>query len=125
MKISGKVEKGTKKAQKFLSLKPYKDRIEKKTGFRPFPGTLNLEVDKEKHRKLREQKEAERIESFEYEGDDYGGLELYKVKIEGLEAALLDIDRADHGDEVAEIIAPEKLRASLGIEDGDRVKISG
>jgi len=125
MKVSGKVETGKKKAQKFLSLKPYKDRIEEKTGFRPFPGTLNLEVDTEKHRKLREQNQEERIEGFTYEGNDYGGLGLYKIKIEGLEAALLDIDRADHGDEVAEIIAPEKLRASLGLEDGDRVEFSG
>ena len=125
MKISGEVKTGTKKAQKFLSLKPYKDRIEEKTGFRPFPGTLNLGVNEEEHRKLKEQKEAKRIQCFNYEGTDYGGLELYKVKIEGIEAALLDIDRADHGEEIAEIIAEEKLRAELGLEDGNEVEFSG
>lgn len=123
MRISGEVQTGAKKAQKFLSLKPYKDRIEEKTDFRPFPGTLNLRVDKEKHRELKKGREAERIEGFNYEGEDYGGLELYSIKIEGLNAALLDIDRADHGEEVAEIIAEEKLRAELGLEDGDRVEI--
>jgi len=125
MKISGEVKTGTKKAQKFLSLKPYKDRIEEKTGFRPFPGTLNLEVDEEQHRKLKKEKEKQRIEGFNYEGNDYGGLELYRVKIKGLEAALLDIDRADHGDEIAEIIAEEKLRAKIGLEDGDTVEFDG
>jgi riboflavin kinase len=125
MKISGEVRTGTKKAQRFLSLKPYKDRIEEKTGFRPFPGTLNLEVDEDKHRKLKKEKEEQRIEGFNYEGNDYGGLELYRVKIKGLEAALLDIDRADHGDEIAEIIAEEKLRAEIGLEDGDTVELDG
>lgn len=125
MKLEGEVTTGRKKAQKFLSLEPYKDRIEEKTGIRPFPGTLNIEVNEEKHQEFREEKEEERIEGFTYEEEDYGGLELYTVKIEGLEAALLDIDRADHGDEVAEIIASEKLRAELGLEDGDKVNIHG
>ena len=125
MKISGEVKTGTKKAQKFLSLKPYKDRIEEKTGFRPFPGTLNLEVDEEKHRKLKQEKEEQRIEGFNYQGKDYGGLELYRINIGGLEAALLDIDRADHGEEIAEVIAEEKLRAEIGLEDGDKVEFDG
>jgi riboflavin kinase len=124
LKLEGRVTTGTKQAQKFLSLKPYKDRIEEKTGFRAFPGTLNLKVNEEKHRKFRQEHEEQRIDGFTYEEEDYGGLELYKIKIEGLEAALLDIDRADHGDEVAEIVAPEKLRAELCLEDGDEVEIN-
>lgn len=125
MKIKGEVKTGTKKAQEFLSLKPYKDRIEDKAGFRPFPGTLNLKVNKEKLKKFRRNREEQRIEGFDYEGENYGGLKLYKVEIRGFEAALLDIDRADHGDEVAEIIAEEKLRSELGLEDGETVDFSG
>ena len=83
-----------------------------------------MEVDEDKHRKLKKEKEEQRIEGFNYEGNDYGGLELYRISIEGLNAALLDIDRADHGDEIAEIIAEEKLRAELGLEDGDEVEIN-
>ncbi len=123
--LEGKVTTGTKKAQKFLSLKPYIRRINDKTGFKPFPGTLNLEVDPEQHRELREELEKKRVDGFSYEGEDYGGLDIYEVEMGEREAALLDIDRADHGDEVAEIIAPEKLRAEEGLEDGDRVKIHG
>lgn len=123
--ISGQVTTGKKQAQKFLSLKPYKEKIEDKTGFRPFPGTLNLEVRPGKREKFTQERQADRIEGFNYEGKDYGGLELYKVKVEGHEAALLDIDRADHGEEIVEVIASEKLRAELGLEDGDEVQIDG
>ena len=124
-KISGEVTTGKEEAQKFLSLKPYKEKIEEEIGFRPFPGTLNLEVRPEEREKFTEEREADRIEGFNYEGKDYGGLELYKVELKGFEAALLDIDRADHGDEIVEVIASEKLRAELGLEDGDEVKIDG
>jgi len=124
-KISGRVKTGKKQAQKFLSLEPYQEKIEDKTGFRPFPGTLNLQVRPEEREKFTEEMEADRIEGFNYEGKDYGGLELYKVELSGFEAALLDIDRADHGDEIVEVIASEKLRAELGLEDGDEVKIDG
>lgn len=125
MKLEGNVVSGKKEAQKFLSLKPYKEKIEEKTGFRPYEGTLNLEVDPKKHGKFKQKVARENIEGFNYQGKDYGGLELYQVEIEGVEAALLDINRADHGDEIAEIIAPVKLREKLQLKDGDKVKIHG
>ncbi|MFB6115381.1 MAG: DUF120 domain-containing protein [Candidatus Nanohalobium sp.] len=125
MKLEGKVISGKGEAQKFLSMKPYEDKIEEKAGFRPFPGTLNLKVTPEKLEEFKQRKEARKIEGFEYEGDDYGGLELYEAEIEGLEVALLDIERADHGEDVAEVVAPVKLREKLDIVDGDRVEIDG
>lgn len=125
MELAGRVVTGTGKAQKFLSLEPYKEKIEQKTGINPFPGTLNINTDEEKIRELKKKKNNIRIEGFQYEGEDYGGLDLYKVEIEGLEAALLDIDRAEHREETAEIIAEEKLRKKLDLEDGDRVKLNG
>lgn len=125
MKLEGKVTTGKGEAQKFLSLKPYKEKIEEKTDFRPFEGTLNLKVDPEEHRKFKQEKEGKKIKSFEYEGNDYGGLELYCVELEGVEAAVLDIDRADHDSDVAEIVAPVKLRDKLELEDGDKVKVDG
>lgn len=125
MKLEGKVVSGKKEAQKFLSMEPYKEKINEKTGFRPFEGTLNLEVNPEKHGQFKEEKERQKIDSFEYEGNDYGGLKLYKVEIEGVKGALLDINRADHGEDIAEVIAPVKLRDRLNLEDGEEVKIDG
>lgn len=125
MKLKGIAETGGKNAQKFLSLEPYREKIREKLGFSPFPGTLNLRVDVDEQRELKASLNSKRIEGFDFEGEEYGGLDLYPVEVEGIEAALLDIDRGDHGDEVAELIAEEKLRAELGIEDGDEVKIDG
>lgn len=125
MKIEGRVREGKGEAQKFLSMEPYKEKIEDKTGFRPFPGTLNVEVDPERIEEFKDEREEKRVEGFEHEGKDFGGIKLYEMEIEGFEAVLLDIDRADHGEEIAEIVAEEKLRESLGLEDRDKVEISG
>ena len=123
MKLEGKVTTGKGTAKKFLSLKPYKDRIEEKTGFRPFPGTLNLKVNTHKLEKFKENRGGKSIDGFEYEGRDYGGLKLYTAKIEDLEAAVLDIDRSDHEENIVEVISPVKLRDELGLEDGQRLQI--
>lgn len=123
MKLKGKITSGKGTAKKFLSLKPYKDKIEDRTGFRPFPGTLNLEVELEKIEEFKERKDEKNMEGFEYEGQDYGGLKLYEAKIEGLECAVLDIDRSDHDENIVEIVAPVNLRDELGLEDGDEVEI--
>lgn len=125
MKITGKVKEGKGKAQKFLSMKPYKQKIKDITGFSPFPGTLNLKVEPDKIRELKDKREEKIIEGFEYQGKDYGGLKLYKVEIEGLGVTLLDIDRADHGEKIAEIIAEEKLRETLDLENGEKVELHG
>lgn len=123
MKLEGKVKEGKGEAQKFLSMKPYKQKIKQEIGFIPFPGTLNLEAKQDEIEKLKDQKKGRVIEGFEHEGKDFGGLKLYSIEIEGLEAALLDIDRADHGKEIIEIIAKKKLRDEIGLENGEEVKI--
>ncbi|MFB6180403.1 MAG: DUF120 domain-containing protein [Candidatus Nanohalobium sp.] len=123
MKLQGKVETGYGKAQQFLDKKPYKEKIKQEIGFKPFPGTLNLEVRPEKLEKIMENSRKERVESFEHRGEKQGGLDLYPGQFEGLEVAIVDPDRSLHGMGTAEILASVKLREKLGLEDGDEVEI--
>jgi Transcriptional regulator of a riboflavin/FAD biosynthetic operon len=82
-----------------------------------------LKIHEEDRAKLKSQNRKHRVDGFTHNDNDYGGLDLYKIRVEGQEAAFLDIDRTDHENEVAEIIAPEELRSTLSIEDGDMVEI--
>lgn len=123
MLLEGELFSGMKKAGDYLDLKPYRNKIEGKTGFRPFPGTLNLRVDEEEAERLKEHVEKRRIESFRFEGKVYSGLDIYKLEIEGLKAAFIDIDITDYDDSVMEIIAPVKLREQLDLDDGNTVKL--
>ncbi len=107
----------------YLSLDPYRQKIGDAVGFEPYEGTLNLRVDPVELRKLESQKEPVVVKSFEYGKEEYSRLEIYPVTVAGVEAAYLDIKKTDYGDDVMELIAADRLRAELGLEDGDTVEV--
>ncbi len=121
--IKGKVFTGMGVAREYLELQPYQDKIEKETGFRPFPGTLNINSSKEEVQKVLQNAEASRIKSFKYRGTEYSGIDIYDAEIKGLKAAVIRMDITDYGPEIIEVIAEHNLREELGLEDGDEIKI--
>lgn len=121
--IKGEVFTGMNEGADYIGMDPYQEKIESVTGFRPYPGTLNLRVNPEEAEKLREDLEPEIIESFEYRGQKYSRLEVYPVSVNGEEAAYIDIEITDYGDDVMEIVAPLNLRDRLDLEDGDEVRV--
>lgn len=124
MKLKGKATSGDGDASKFVAMAPYHDFLQDALDFSPFPGTLNLEVDPGEVEELKKEVEPEILESFEYEGKEFGGLKVYPVTVEDEEAGLLEIERTRHGEEVIELVAAEKLRDRVDLDNGDRVTIS-
>lgn len=117
--IQGTVFTGIGDGAHYISMDHYSNTIEEATGFKPFPGTLNLYVDPEDRKRLLEKTEDERVEAV----DDYIGFNVHKVKIGDVKAAVLDLDMTDHGDDVIEVVAPVELREKFGLEDGDQLKV--
>jgi riboflavin kinase len=124
MKIKGEVFTGLGEGADYIGMKPYQEKIQSITGFYPYAGTLNLRVQPEKLQELKQNNEPHVIESFEYEGSDLSRVEVYTVEVEGVEAAYLDIEITDHGDDVMEIVAEDYLRDKLDLEDGDTVEVT-
>ena len=122
MKLKGKVFTGEGKAADFLQLRPYRDFITRKIG-RPFPGTLNLRVDKSQAKELKQKAEFHRLEEFTYNGDNYGGLDLYLVESEGKVIGLIEPDRTRYEEDVVELVAEEELRKLFSLRDGDCLEI--
>jgi riboflavin kinase len=122
MKVSGKLFSGMNAGEEYLSKEPYQQRFQRILGFKPFPGTLNLHVDEEDVEKIKDL-DSERLESFEHREKEFSGMDIYRCKIEGIEAAYLDLDVTDYEETVLEVIAPVELRDLLGLEDGDRVEV--
>lgn len=123
MKIEGKIFSGMGVGKEYISLTPYQEKIEEKTGFRPFPGTLNIRCEKEKVEEVLNKLGASRIESFKFEGEKYSGVDVYEAWLRGLSVAVLRMDVTDYGPEVVELVAEENLREKFGFEDGDEVEI--
>lgn len=109
--------------QEYLRLKPYQEKICEITGFRPFPGTLNLRADEQEVENILQDSGFSRIESFEYEDETYSGIDVYSARIKDVEVAVLRMDVTDYGPEVLEVVAEDKLRESLDLEDGDIINL--
>lgn len=118
--LQGKVASGMGKGRYYVSLPGYGRQFKAKLGFEPYPGTLNLKLDEPLA--LSEQ-HAIKIESFREEGRIFGGCRCYRIRINGIEAAIVSPDKSNHSADLLEVIAPVCLRESLHLTEGDKVEL--
>ncbi len=118
--IRGKVATGLGEGQYYLSREGYRSQFHKKLGFVPFPGTLNIRLDKP----FVSSGEATKIMEFSDEGKTFGGCQCYRIRINGIKAAIVRPERSSYPSDLIEIIAPMNLRESLDLSDGDEVEVT-
>ena len=124
--LEGVIVDGLGEGRYYMSLPYYVKAIEKITGFRAYPGTLNVRLIGESVWRRREldAHEGLRIPGFRDEKRVYGGAKLFPARINGFEpAAIVMPERTSHPSDVVEIIAPVYLRGELGLKTGSRVVI--
>ncbi|MEM4255486.1 MAG: DUF120 domain-containing protein [Candidatus Norongarragalinales archaeon] len=127
IEIQGIVVKGFGDGAYYMALEGYKKQIEKKLGFTPYPGTLNLRVsgktDLENNEKLHAM-HGVKIDGFKHEERFLGGAKCFKAKINGsLEGAVIIPDRTHHDASTLEVISKEYLRKALKLKTGGSVQI--
>lgn len=105
-------------------VKQYSPLIQEYLGFEPYPGTLNVRVlfPKTVFDALCNVRPVI-IPGFTKGGRTFGDVKAYRVRIDGVEGAVVVPSRTVHPPKIAEIIAPVNLREKLGLKDGDRVRI--
>lgn len=123
MELQGVVTDGLGRGAQYVGMDPYQDRFERTAGFRPYPGTLNLEVALQDRQAFEEPVEPVHIDAFSVQGDTYSAVDVYPARIDDIPAAVLRMAITDHPDTVAEIIAPVYLRDALDLENGDTVTV--
>ncbi len=125
IRLEGYVARGLGEGAYYVSLEGYRKQIEEKLGFTPYPGTLNvvLAPDSLIYRRYLEALPGVTIRGFTDGVRTYGNVKAFRCRMQGIECALLVIERTHHGPEVVEIIAPVKLRDALGLKDGDYVSV--
>lgn len=122
--IIGIVKKGIREGSYYVSQKQYQQQFKAKLGFNAFPGTLNLEINKEELASFLANKQSIEINGFTTKTRSFGALTCYKVRINNMEAAIVKPERARHSEDIIEIIAPVNLREKLKLNDNDKVKLS-
>ena len=93
-----------------------------KLGFTPYPGTLNLQIEAENLQVLEELRKKTCAELIPPD-ENFCTAKVKLVKIENETGALLipDEDVRVHDATIVEIIAPNRLKDALDVEDGDSV----
>ncbi len=124
--IEGRVFSGLGEGEYYIGIPNYRKQLAQKLGFNPFPGTLNVKLETERDMEAKAELERTpptRIDGFRDDKRTYGGANCYNVTVNGMEAAVIVIERTHHPVDVVEIISPFFLRKKLKLKDGSTVRI--
>jgi riboflavin kinase len=128
--LSGIVTSGMGEGKHYISLPGYMEQFVEKLDYEPFAGTLNLELVEESVRRRARLSAFEpiTIEGWSDEERTYGPAYCWPASVVGGDgeyapAHVIAPERTHHGDDQLEVIAPEKLRDVLDIDDGDEVTV--
>ena len=117
----GKVKTGLGEGKYYMSQEGYVKQFIEKLGFKPYPGTLNLDVDAMQTLTFVNSLVPLRINGFDSKERTFGALTAYKVKVNNVDCAVVIPDRTTHDIGTLEIISPHYLREKLNIKDGDQI----
>jgi riboflavin kinase len=118
--MRGIIAAGLGQGQYFIAREGYICQFLHHLGFVPFPGTLNVLLPGP----FPAEQQAIKIEGFQEEGRSFGECKCYRIKLNGIEAAVVVPERSRYPAELVEVIAPVQLRRALGLNDGDPVEIT-
>lgn len=129
--LSGVVTSGMGEGRHYISLPGYMEQFRSRLGYAPFAGTLNLDLDEESVRARARMDAIDPVPIDGWEGEDrtYGPAFCWPAVLETPEGErherthIVAPERTHHGADQLEIIAPEKLRDALGLDDGDHVTV--
>src|SRR5437879_8243057 len=126
VEISAVVFSGLSEGAYYMGLEGYRKQFRSKLGFDPFPGTLNLRVRKEDLAARRELggNPFVEIEGFANKTRTYGAVKGYRAIINGEVKGDVNVSVSVRlGEDVIEVISPQKLRTRFNLKDGDPVNI--
>lgn len=123
--LSGKVVSGIKQGAFFASLEWFQKQCLEKLGFKPYPGTLNLELSLENIPIINELEQKKGVEFIPPNATFCTG-RAFPVLLEGIRGAII-IPAEEvrvHGKNTVEVIAPLRLKEALDLKHGDFVRLT-
>ena len=124
-KVTGKIVSGIKQGAFFTQLDWVQEQCLQKLGFKPFPGTLNLEIADENRVIIEAMQAREGIELVPPDPTFCSGF-VFPITVDGIPGAMVAPaeDVRVHAKNIIEIISPLGLKDALGVEDGDWVTLT-
>jgi len=123
--ITGRIVSGVKKGAFFTQLDWVQEQCQKKLGFKPYPGTLNLEIDQETIPIVEALQQGKVIELVPPDPGFCSG-RVYPVSVMGVTGAIVAPaeEVRSHGKNIIEIMAPISLKEALDVKDGDEIMLT-
>jgi len=129
MDFNGNVISGMGEGAYYMSLEGYRRQFREKLGYEPYPGTLNVrltdQIDMNSRLELGKYPSIF-INGFSDGTRTYGWVKCYRATInDGAidNAAVLVLERTHYDDSMLEVIAPISIKQTVGIKNGDRIKV--
>jgi riboflavin kinase len=130
LQLDGKVVSGMGEGAYYMSLDGYRTQFSEKLGYEPYAGTLNLKLSSQtsiRMRSIMDSYPSIFVRGFADSSRSYGWVKCYPAVLNNgaLEkAAVVVLERTHYDKSVLEVIAPICIKESLGIKNGDYVKVS-
>ena len=122
--ISGKIVGGAGEGAYFTQIGWVQQQCDEKLGFKPYPGTLNLEISEEflPAIELLDQKTGIELISPD---PQFCNAMVFQVSLQDIiGAVILPEEKVRvHPKNIIEIIAPLNIKASLNVKDGDSLNV--
>ncbi len=126
LEFKGVVTKGMGEGAYYISLEGYRKQFIEKLGFEPYPGTLNIKLIDDTYKNAKnilKMQPSIFIEGFSDKRRTYGWVKCYKALIDGIDGAVLILERTHHDDTILEVIAPVKITEKIKLDYGSIITV--
>jgi len=127
VELKGTLVSGMGEGAYYMGLKGYTKQFKSKIGYVPFPGTLNVRLDKKIHQEAIKQFETlngVKIKSFSDGKRTYGWVKCFSAKLNNsVNCELIILERTHHDDSIIELISKSCLRKNAKLKDGSKILI--
>jgi riboflavin kinase len=129
LQLDGKVVSGMGEGAYYMSLDGYQTQFSEKLGYKPYPGTLNLKLLSQSTismRSIMDSYPSIFIRGFTDSSRSYGWVKCYPAILNNGamdKAAVIVLERTHYDKSILEVIAPVCVKETLGIRNGDDVKV--
>lgn len=129
MDFQGNVISGMGEGAYYMSLEGYRRQFREKLGYEPYPGTLNVRLTDQIYMNSRLELGKHPsifINGFSDGTRTYGWVKCYRATVNNGaidNAAVLVLERTHYDDGMLEVIAPISIKQSVGIKNGDLIKV--
>ena len=124
LELVGRVTSGLGEGSYYVRQEGYRKQFKRELGFDPYPGTLDLKLDKAslERKEVLHELLGKHIEGFATSERTFGPVKCFPATLRGTEVAVV-LPLRTHLTNMIEILAPKRLRKELKLKDGDEVKV--